>query len=372
MNARSGLRIAARWHDGRIGDVVIDNSRPRAARALLGRPAAEVLVRVPTLFSVCRTAQGMAARLACAAARGGEDAVPVTPSSVAALRAEMIQEHLWRLLLDWPSAIGCAPRRAEFVHWLRKLRAPPADGDYAAVAVEMAGWLAQEWTVAAVAVFVEKSGAPPPRTPDASTLLATFASVSSDDPAAADIGEDHWLPRQAASTWATTLQAVPPAQFCLHPTLGGVARETGALERQRHAPLVAALLGCGRRVAARYCARVMDLLDGVRSLAAGASADSDPGFDAAPLPGGGGIARVETARGTLLHAARIDGGRVTDYAIVAPTEWNLHPAGTMAREMAARAFEDPGSARRHLHRLTLALDPCVAFEVSLDGADSQY
>jgi coenzyme F420-reducing hydrogenase alpha subunit len=117
---------------------------------------------------------------------------------------------------------------------------------------------------------------------------------------------------------------------------------------------------------------VVDLLDCAHDLAAGASVDSDPGFDAAPLPGGGGIARVETARGTLLHAARIDDGRIADYAIVAPTEWNLHPAGAMVRELADRAFEDRASARRHLHRLTLALDPCVAFEVSLDGADSQY
>ncbi len=372
MNAHSGLRIAARWRDGRIAGVVIDNARPQAARALLGLPAAEACARVPTLFSVCRMAQGIAARLACAAARGEEGAVPVTPISVAAQPAEMIQEHLWRLLLDWPAAVGFAPRRAEFVHWLRTLRALPPDGAQAAVAVELADWLAREWPDGAAAAMVEDCGAPPSRTPDAETLIATFAAVLCDDPAAASAGEDHWLPRQAASAWATALEVVPSSQFCLHPTLGGVARETGALERQRHTPLVASLLDRGRHVAARYFARVVDLLDCTHSLVAGASVDSDPGFDAAPLPGGGGIARVETARGTLLHAARIDDGRIADYAIVAPTEWNLHPAGPMVRELVDRAFEDPAAALRHVHRLALSLDPCVAFEVSLHGADSQY
>jgi Ni,Fe-hydrogenase I large subunit len=99
---------------------------------------------------------------------------------------------------------------------------------------------------------------------------------------------------------------------------------------------------------------------------------SHPGLDAASLPGGGGIARVETARGTLLHAVRIDDGRIADYAIVAPTEWNLHPAGPLLRALQGRGFAGAGPARRHLERLALALDPCVAFEVFLDGADTRY
>jgi len=367
VSAQAELRIAARWRDGRVTGVAIDNARPRAARALQGLPVADACARVPTLFSVCRIAQGMAARLACAVAGAEGDTASVSQASVAALRAEMIQEHLWRLLLDWPEAIGCAPRRTEFVHWLRKLRAPPAAGGLAAVAVEIAAWLAQEWPDGAAAAVVEHRGPSPLRT---GTLIATFASTLSDDAAAASADEDHWLPRQAASAWATTLDVVPPADFCRHPTLGGVARETGALERQQSAQPVAALIDRGLRVAARYCARVVDLQNCVRIMARDASGGPDSGFDAAPLPGGGGVARVETARGTLLHAARIDDGRVVEYAIVAPTEWNLHPAGPLVRELAGRRFATPASARRHLQRLALALDPCVAFGVFLDGADT--
>ncbi|WP_319381231.1 hypothetical protein, partial [Thiomicrorhabdus sp.] len=36
---------------------------------------------------------------------------------------------------------------------------------------------------------------------------------------------------------------------------------------------------------------------------------------------------VETARGRLYHLAHVESGKVTDYAICAPTEWNFHPDG---------------------------------------------
>jgi hypothetical protein len=39
---------------------------------------------------------------------------------------------------------------------------------------------------------------------------------------------------------------------------------------------------------------------------------------------------VETARGLLMHEIALDGERIADYFIVAPTEWNFHPQGPTA------------------------------------------
>lgn len=53
-----------------------------------------------------------------------------------------------------------------------------------------------------------------------------------------------------------------------------------------------------------------------------------PDLTAANGPGVG-RALVETARGLLLHEITLDGDRIADYVIVAPTEWNFHPRGRL-------------------------------------------
>jgi Hydrogenase formation hypA family len=100
------LRVAARWNGRRIVDLTIANGRPQIAASLRGRPVAEARARIPLLFSICRCAQGIAAELACAAAGSGTRDSEAAPGTAATRRSEMIQEHLWRLLLDWPIALG--------------------------------------------------------------------------------------------------------------------------------------------------------------------------------------------------------------------------------------------------------------------------
>ena len=59
-------------------------------------------------------------------------------------------------------------------------------------------------------------------------------------------------------------------------------------------------------------------------------------------------------------------GRVTDYRILAPTEWNFYPAGALAEELAAMPT-GAGLAER-ARRVVASLDPCVACEVQLRHA----
>jgi Ni,Fe-hydrogenase I large subunit len=97
------------------------------------------------------------------------------------------------------------------------------------------------------------------------------------------------------------------------------------LARQAEDPEVAALLSDGRRLQARLQARYADL----RELAQGLTEAEQRStwIDVLEVAEGCGLARVETARGTLLHRVELDGDRVARYAIVAPTEWNFHPQG---------------------------------------------
>ncbi len=328
-----GLKLTAVWDGECIVAARIASTRTAAARALVGRDADAAVALVPRLFSLCGQAQGLAARLALAAARG--EAVDVAsdgrlPREVV---VEAIGEALWRLCLDWPALV--APQQAAaaqdaFRHWrLRLLKAPPADD--AALAADLLAAL---------------PGLLPASLPDDCAAAATPL-----------------LPFVAAADWAG--QAVD-ATFAQAPTWNGAPAETGALARHAGEAAVATELAAGRRVAARLVARLADL----RLLA---EALVSPGrlagwCGAVPLAAGVGLARVETARGLLLHMIQVKDDRVGRYVIVAPTEWNFHPQGVFAAELAGNPAATRDEAARRARRLALALDPCVNYEVGVEDA----
>jgi coenzyme F420-reducing hydrogenase alpha subunit len=90
---------------------------------------------------------------------------------------------------------------------------------------------------------------------------------------------------------------------------------------------------------------------------------------ACQLPGGGGAAWVENARGLLLHLARFDTqGRASLYRIVAPTDWNFHPAGAVALALCGAAATDRDTLAQRITTLVRSLDPCVAWQLEWDDA----
>lgn len=64
---------------------------------VLGRPVAEAVEMLPRLFNLCRVAQGMAARLSLGMPAAGD------------LRAEVVREHVLKLCVLLPRALGMAP-----------------------------------------------------------------------------------------------------------------------------------------------------------------------------------------------------------------------------------------------------------------------
>ena len=85
------------------------------------------------------------------------------------------------------------------------------------------------------------------------------------------------------------------------------------------------------------------------------------------LGAGQAIAWCEMARGLLLHWVLLDDqGQVADYRVVAPTEWNFHPEGALARALHALPAEDTASA----WILAAAYDACVECKVA-NGTEKQ-
>lgn len=114
------LDVRLTWRAGRLGGAEVELRRPNAATVLHGKPAEQAVRLLPMLYSICGKAQGLAADLALRAARG--EAVPEAIDG--AVRREGMREHLWRLLLDWPKALGLPTEEAPMAEAVRRLAEP--------------------------------------------------------------------------------------------------------------------------------------------------------------------------------------------------------------------------------------------------------
>jgi len=166
---------------------------------------------------------------------------------------------------------------------------------------------------------------------------------------------------------ATTIVALASAcdadpEFARRPTWRGAPAETGALARLQADPLIAELATrSASRVPARFVARLRELallLAGRAHGLAGAQAIDDCT----------GMAWVENARGLLIHVVKLDQGRIGSYRLIAPTEWNFHPDGSLAMALSGTHVEDAQAVRSRVIRHVASLDPCVASSVEFDDA----
>lgn len=73
---------------------------------------------------------------------------------------------------------------------------------------------------------------------------------------------------------------------------------------------------------------------------------------------------VETARGTLIHRLALDGDRIGDYAIRAPTDMHFSVSGDATAWLDKLRGLERTVAERQARLLTLAFDPCVPWELT--------
>ncbi len=368
MGLEGAIRIGLGLRHAHIERVRITSTRPDVARSLLqGRTRAMVQAVVPRLFSICGHSQSVASTLACAAALGEAIDPELLARQRATVAAEIVREGVWRMLLEWPKWIDEIPS-PEAVAAARASLASPADAPVGhcsgAIALAAFGSAADEW-------LAQSSLAELDRWIDAGrTGIARFIrQVREDDAATAPAGDRRAVETpllaggfdaSSVAEWSAAIDADP--EFARHPTWRGTPAETGPLARQRADPLIAALM---QRSASRLPARFVARLRELASLLGGRSVAMVGGQS---LPGGTGLGWVENARGLLMHQVRFDGDRAMTYRIVAPTEWNFHPAGALARALSGLAADDLTTVKRRAWQLAHSLDSCVACHVEFEDA----
>ncbi|MDR2220623.1 MAG: nickel-dependent hydrogenase large subunit [Methylobacillus sp.] len=356
------LELSVVWNGETVRDATIKSTRPRADRILKGRTPEEAAKLVPMLFSLCGKAQGEAATAAMTVAQGGEP----TQLPDRAVSCEAMQEHLWRLLLDWTALLGLPQQQAIFARWHTALNTLAAGaGDAKALSEDLhqtlTGMTHTAWAqLDSHAALLEWSKAGHGLC--APMIAALDAQESAREQDGGDLCE-LLAEKSAAETWRI---GQFDAAFAAQPHYDGKPMETGALARWQHEPLLRDILQQRKsRLLARLVARLHDLLDSVEKLAREETAQRIQWF---ATETNSGLALVHTARGVLMHHARVERGYVAEYCIVAPTEWNFHPRGAWRAGLMNLRARDAAHVREAAQCLVLSLDPCVEYTLEVHHA----
>jgi hypothetical protein len=374
VNPEGEISVRLSCRDHRVHMVSVASSRtglpPRLVR---GRPPADVQRLIPLLFSICRRAQGAASAAAIAAAQALDAGVRDQQREALEVTLEMLQEGVWRLLIDWPRSMG-EPAQVPAVAAVRHASSAVLDDGVTldallAVADDVLrehvyGVPAETWLASTDLAALDRwvdAGA---------TLPARLLRQMRDESPGLGRSDVALMPDATLEGLRRSVieDMEADAEYARFPRWGGLPAETGALARQAGAPLIAALLERdGQTASARFVARLVELAVLVRDLRT-RSAGRVAAVRSHALPDGAGLGLAETARGLLLHRVRVERGVVTDYSIVAPTEWNFHPQGPLPQALAGRSAADHGRLERDARVVVQSLDPCVACRLEIADA----
>lgn len=338
-----------------------------AGRLSPGRPAARLPDMLGALFSLCGHAHRRCATLAVTAAQGSD--VDLGQAARLEHAQQTLREHLRCLYLDWPrqwapaalpqdrpEALGAllatcslfsAGRadRQQLVPWL----------ETHLTGVPLPHWLAA-WEAdpqQATAAWCERAATAPAR-----WLLASGAAGELVLPsvAALQLQGD----AQALRHWAADLQRAGSA-MTREPVWRGHCAETGLWTRLNEAHTTR-LNTPGLRLAARVAEIVRLALPSQSGRAGGAWLD----MGVLPLGPGRALAWLEMSRGLLMHQVQLAGtgeaAQVAACQVVAPTEWNCHPEGAVARVLERwQPSPSPSVSAQALAVVMAAYDPCVPY-----------
>jgi hypothetical protein len=356
----------------RVNTVNLHSNRLRLnSRFLAGKPVALAPKLIGMLFSVCGTAQSTASTRACEQALGQQADAETERQRDFQVGIETLFEHLLRLSLDWPAALGNEPPAAHELQALFKLKREILQSPNAAVLDDIQHWFETRLL-----------GLPQQRWLDYCTrgdakklsirglignLMASVCRYNWEPLGDCPL---HSLPELPADWWVQRLLAADAEHFMAAPDVAGQACETSSLTRQWDNPALQVWRKkYGSGLMTRLIARVVDMLECWERMASSSSLPSPLAGEGLEMGGNAaGIALQQTARGLLIHRVVQADGLIREYQIVAPTEWNFHPQGSLYPMLSSLQAANEAELRRQAHALITALDPCVAYQLEIHHA----
>jgi len=394
LNIEGRLDIQLSLDEQCCRQVQIKSSRPLAAtRVFHGKTPEEVLKILPMLYNICGNAQAQAAETACLQAQG----VAVTERQREDIARDMLvmietaKEHLCRILIDWSGYLDEASAASDMKAVLKlsssfkqslfeegvafgEAARVKTDLNQAQVLIEQLDKLLEQ------AVFVNK----PEDWFSLKNINALFEWAERGETLASrllrqtrqldwenlGINEVEFLPELDQSLLLKQFNATDAEEFIARPSWSNKSFESTSLARQKDHPLIkSASLEYENGLLIRLVARLLELaeipsrlrkklemIEGIDASKNKTQIHSDSGI---------GLGQVEAARGRLVHCVKLERGIVKRYQILAPTEWNFHPAGVVAQGLKSLTTNDESLLRRQADMLINAIDPCVAYDIKV-------
>lgn len=383
MGLAGAIHIRLQHQAGAIGAVHIRSSRPaHLSQTLLGKTPEQLLDTVALLFTLCGHAQAYAALAACRTALGIPADHAADSGHELLVHWETLREQAWRVLLSWPGLVGQPPDQTTLAallksapsikrHLFGDTEAFKLHSRLAADPAGLDGLLASIATRLDAALFNGR--------------MTEFGQLASEPQLQAWLRQNPGLPAQVlgkiyAQDWmavgqnpipclpdwdaAHCLRLLPQpdlAPFSRWPHWQGGCADASALGRQSQHPLMVVLHSqYGNGLLVRMVGRLLELAGGMGRFRAGAAWQAGgPMLADSACHNGMAVARLQAARGLLIHCLILRQGKVYDYHIIAPTEWNFHPQGLAALSLRQLRAGDQGALALQAEFLLNALDPCV-------------
>lgn len=392
MTLEGGLSIDLYPDAGRVRRVVIRSTRPfQAQQVLRGKSAETALSLLPLMYNVCAQAQALAGLQACRRALGRTAAPWVVQAQQLLVDLESVREHLWRMVVDWPPMLGepLSPHAALLSRLIKQVRrALFADASPFVLNTELnldAGALRHQLQAVQSFIEVEILAAPMDLWLAQTTTVEDLSNWTRQQGSVAarllyKVAENHWtalgnvtsryLPPLDEGELYRRFHASDVLDFIAMPSWENACYETTTLARQCRVSLLMDLAARhGNGLLTRLAAKIVELVGLMQSVRRAGEklirAEVDAVDQSVSQMDGEGIGQVEAARGRLVHWVKLVDGRIEDYRILAPTEWNFHPEGVAAAGLKSLVFEDETMLRLQARCWLDAIDPCVAYEVRL-------
>jgi len=395
MNIEGHIAIQLQANNNEHEKVNIHSTRPvHAAKILIGKTPKQALSVVPLLFSVCGVAQSRASLSAIQQALGESQNIKAEQARDLIVLSETAKEHCLRIFMDWPQLFELKINTQALPYLSQLIASFKAtlfeQGDAFSLSSQcisqpnktndlistLDDYLVQhvfhcplqQWldfnSIDALREWAEK---------DQHMGAAAFSLQH--------ICENSWpsqghsscnpLPSLNIKQLLEMLSSQKAKQFIEQPSWQGQHYETNSLSRQIKHPLIQLLhtefdYGLITRWTARLVElalipqQMRDLYQKIQTQSAGTETSTEKL----------GIAQVEAARGRLIHrveltAEKNDNVTISNYQIVAPTEWNFHPKGLIKKSLINIKVHNKKEHEQLAHLMINAIDPCVAYKLSV-------
>lgn len=358
------IRVNLRYNRDHISAVEIYNSRPFAVTRLFqDKPPERVLAMIPSLFYICGMGQLIASVRAFESVYGQIELPATRQARDALIFAESLREQVFSWVTHW--APQHKSKLSPVVDWFNQCRkqlgwcltlqaAAPDSAVCQADLERLAGQLAQ-----VLQPFLPTHGyfqtlSEMGISEQVYQLLSQYGECQVGFAAKAL----HLPEQQEYSSVIAVLSGSDAEQYCHQPAVDGVPRETGCWARQQ--------VGAkGFVLESRLRALHREIISAVERFK---TLNQTGGMPKVEPHGPSGCAIVETARGTLLHKVKLDEqGNVASYQIIAPTEWNFHPHGSL-KTLLEGLYLPWDQVTPVAETLIKLLDPCVPWQLELTHA----